>query len=250
MADPAKVSEARQRIAAAVEAFPTLYAMHSGGKDAVALLHLCAPWRDRIKALWLNVGYPYPETEAFIRGSAERLGFDLVEAKSDIRATWPERGIPAPVAASKLAPWQSDPPIKVQLWEACCQSRGEEFFAAEVERTEGRGVCCLSGARACDGVPGVIQSVAPGNLVRVAPMSDWTDAEVWAFLEAEGAELPRSYSAGLQSGLDCRICPAMDRDEREYLRRADPEAAGEVEALQRKIAGAMRGELDRWTGVE
>src|SRR5690606_10507583 len=39
----------------------------SGGKDSLAVLKLCEPWRGRFRLLWVNTGYAFPHMEEMIR---------------------------------------------------------------------------------------------------------------------------------------------------------------------------------------
>ena len=39
----------------------------SGGKDSLACLHLCRPYRDKLTVAWVNTGAAFPHIVEFVR---------------------------------------------------------------------------------------------------------------------------------------------------------------------------------------
>lgn len=69
----------------------------SGGKDSLAVLHLCKPYRDRLTLLWVNTGLSGIRMTEFVRSFGDR--FDLIELAPErpVEEQWREHGIPAVV---------------------------------------------------------------------------------------------------------------------------------------------------------
>ena len=84
----------------------------------------------------------------------------------------------------------------------------------------------------------------PQNVSISMPLADWTDADVYSFLNAEGVELPEHY-ATVKDSLDCWICPAnwtqkFAPEYAEYVGRKYPEVSRSVRPTAERIFKHLR----------
>lgn len=198
--DERRVS-AEAAVGAAFAIGEPVFLSFSGGKDSLALLKLCEPYEGRFKLLWTNTGYTFPHVETLIRSLGERFG--LVELNSDPFTAWEHGGLPTEILTVSNFMTRHDG-LKLQPWNMCCYASKAlpivQFCSAAGP------MVLLNGQRVADGwrFSGGPQ---PQNLNGVSPLADWSTEDVFAFIEAEGIELPAHY-AEIPDSLDCWICPA------------------------------------------
>ena len=177
--------------------------LFSGGKDSVLVLELAkrafAPAGLPLELLHVDTGHNFPEVIAFRDKVAAQPGITLrVAAVQD----WIDRGALAERADGTRNPLQTVP-----LVETIAERRYDAVLGG-ARRDEEK-------ARAKERVFSVRDSFggwdprrqrpelwglyngrhAAGENVRVFPISNWTEADVWAYIEARGIELPPIYFA-------------------------------------------------------
>lgn len=207
MRDPGPTSAADRRqsaeaaIAAAFATGEPVFLSFSGGKDSLAVLKLCEPYEGRFKLLWTNTGYIFPRVEALIRAQGERFG--LVEIKSDPMTAWEAGGLPTEVLTVANFMTRNED-LKLQPWNLCCYA--SKAMPIEQFCSRAGPMVLLNGQRVADGWRFSGRPM-PANVKCLAPLADWSTEDVFAFIEAEGVELPAHY-AEIADSLDCWICPA------------------------------------------
>jgi sulfate adenylyltransferase subunit 2 len=177
--------------------------LFSGGKDSVLMLHLA------VKAFWpspvpfpvlhVDTGHNFPEVLAFRDATVERLGLRLHVARVQ---DYLDDGRLRERPDGTRNPLQTQP-----LLDAIAQHRFDAVFGGG-RRDEEK-------ARAKERVISLRDEFgqwdprnqrpelwnlyngrhAPGQHVRAFPLSNWTELDVWRYVEREGVELPPLYYA-------------------------------------------------------
>ena len=177
--------------------------LFSGGKDSAVLLHLAAkafwPGRVPFPLLHVDTGHNFPEVLAYRDAEVERHGVRLIVAKVQ---DYLDDGRLLERADGTRNPLQTQP-----LLDAIAEHRFDAVFGGG-RRDEEK-------ARAKERVVSLRDEFGqwdprnqrpelwnlynprhrPGEHVRVFPLSNWTELDVWHYIAAEGIELPSLYYA-------------------------------------------------------
>jgi sulfate adenylyltransferase subunit 2 len=175
--------------------------LFSGGKDSTLLVHLAAkafaPAAVPFPLLHVDTGHNYPEVIEFRDRLAERLGLRLVVAHVQ---DWIDDGRLAERPDGTRNPLQTVP-----LLDSINEHRFDAVFGGG-RRDEER-------ARAKERIISLRDAFgrwdprkqrpelwnlyngrhAPGEHVRVFPISNWTELDVWRYIQRENIELPTIY---------------------------------------------------------
>ncbi len=196
-------SEAIHIIREVVAEFERPVLLFSGGKDSVVMLHLAA------KAFWpgpvpfpvmhVDTGHNFPEVLQYRDATVERLGLRLVVVRVQ---DYIDDGRLRERADGTRNPLQTQP-----LLDGIAQHRFDAVFGGG-RRDEEK-------ARAKERVLSLRDEFGqwdprnqrpelwnlyngrhrPGEHVRVFPLSNWTELDVWQYIAAERIELPALYYA-------------------------------------------------------
>ena len=177
--------------------------LFSGGKDSVVMLHLAAkafwPGRVPFPLLHVDTGHNFPEVLAYRDAEVKRLGLRLVVAKvqdyiDDGRLSERPDGTRNPLQTQPLLDAIADGGFdaifgggrrdeeKARAKERIVSLRDE--FGQWDPRNQRPELWNLYNPRH-----------QPGEHVRVFPLSNWTELDVWNYIAAEGIELPSLYYA-------------------------------------------------------
>ncbi len=178
--------------------------LFSGGKDSAVLAHLAllafAPQRLPFPLLHVDTGHNFPEALAYRDEFVARHGIRLLVAS--VEATIAAGKVPDPGPEGSRNRLQS-----VTLLDALAEHRVDVAFGGG-RRDEDR-------ARAKERVLSVRDSfgqwdprrqrpepwallnahLRPGEHLRAFPLSNWTELDVWRYVERERVELPSLYFA-------------------------------------------------------
>lgn len=206
--------------------------LFSGGKDSVAVLHLATkafwPGRVPIELLHVDTGHNFDEVIAFRDATVERLGLRLIVAKvqdyiDDGRLRERPDGTRNALQTVPLLEAIADGGYdvvfggarrdeeKARAKERVVSLRDE--FGAWDPRNQRPELWNLYNTRHL-----------PGQHVRVFPLSNWTELDVWRYIEREALELPGLYYAHEREvferdGMLLTPHPALARRDAEPLER-------------------------------
>ena len=175
--------------------------LFSGGKDSVVMLHVAvrafAPAKLPFAIMHVDTGHNFPEVIEFRDRCLAGFGLDLTVAS-----------VQAAIDAGKVADAPSRNPLQtVALLDAIAENKFDAVLGGG-RRDEER-------ARAKERVfshrdtfgqwdpknqrPEIWSlyngRVFPGESIRVFPLSNWTELDIWSYIEAEKIEIPSLYLA-------------------------------------------------------
>jgi 3'-phosphoadenosine 5'-phosphosulfate sulfotransferase (PAPS reductase)/FAD synthetase len=217
----------------------------SGGKDSTALLYLARPHLARIRVLYVDTGAAFPHVKRHVVETCERLGARLTIVHSHVREHIDAHGMPADVvpveATAEMAPFLKAPaPVRLQSYLNCCAANLWLPMHEAVKASGARIV--LRGSKLADARVGVPDRFMAGGIEYRSPLWDWSDADVMAYLAAEGATLPEHYSE-IPDSLDCWLCTAHmahhGRERLAWTREHYPDLWPEVAERMRQVAAAV-----------
>jgi sulfate adenylyltransferase subunit 2 len=196
-------SESIHIIREVVAEFERPVLLFSGGKDSVVVLHLAAkafyPGKVPFPLLHVDTGHNFPEVLEFRDRTAERLGAKLIVASVQ---DYIDKGILQERPDGTRNPLQTLP-----LLEAITNGKFDAVFGG-ARRDEDK-------ARAKERILSMRDEFGqwdprnqrpelwnlyngrhlPGQHVRAFPISNWTELDIWRYIERENIELPPLYLA-------------------------------------------------------
>ena len=179
--------------------------LFSGGKDSITLVHLArkafAPDRIPFPLVHIDTGHNFPEALAFRDALAEELGASLIVRK--VEDTIRARKLTEPGGKFASRNWLQTYTLLDAIeefgFDACIGgARRDEEKARAKERIFsvrdefGQWNPKLQRPELWNIFNGRIHK---GENVRVFPISNWTELDVWNYIRAEGIALPSIYFA-------------------------------------------------------
>ncbi len=188
--------------------------LYSIGKDSSVLLHLIRkafyPARPPLPLLHVDTGWKFREMIAFRDEAARRLGLDLIVHTN---AEGRDRGVnPFDHGASYYTHVMKTEALKTALK----QHRFDAVFGGarrdeEKSRAKERVVSIRTAAQEWDPQNQRAEfwrlynsRTAPGESVRAFPLSNWTELDIWQYIEAENIPVVPLYFAAAR--------PVVERD--------------------------------------
>jgi 3'-phosphoadenosine 5'-phosphosulfate sulfotransferase (PAPS reductase)/FAD synthetase len=209
----------------------------SGGKDSCAMLaYLCETYPDIKKhVVFADTGWEHTDAEAWCRSIVERFGLPLhvVRNKNKTLLTMAEkrgkfpgmqqRQCTSDLKRDPIATWVRGN-VKDKTVINCMGIRSQESAGrAKAKKLK--------------------RNRRETNTVRTVwdwlPIKDWTETEVFAYLEARGIPLHPVY--GHLRRFSCRVCIFMQEHELRAVKQHDPEAIRIISEIERKINFHMTG---------
>lgn len=225
----------------------------SGGKDSTALLYRARPWLDRITVVFAETGATFPHLVRHIEDTCDKLGAKLVIIKPpmDVQEYTHHYGLPADVvpveASAAMVPFLKPPAAQLlQPYTQCCAAM---LWAPLLRYTHENAVdLVLRGSKAADTRVGVGPDVTIEGVRYSSPLWDWTDADVYAYLDGQGATLPDHYKS-VNDSLDCWLCTAHlahhGDDKMRYIRAHYPDLWPVVTERMARVQAVLDVELER-----
>ena len=201
--------------------------LFSGGKDSVCLLALAEkafrPGPFPFPLLHIDTGHNFPEVIAFRDRRAQELGERLDRRARGGFHPPGQRGA-AHADASPRNPFQTSP-----CWKPSGNSASTPASAAPAgtrRRPGPRSGSSASGTSSGSGIPSTsgrscgtstTPAIHPGEHIRVFPISNWTELDVWQYIAEQGIEVPshllrpRAAAWFVRDGPCCRSRPTRAR---------------------------------------
>jgi 3'-phosphoadenosine 5'-phosphosulfate sulfotransferase (PAPS reductase)/FAD synthetase len=185
----------------------------SGGKDSIACLHLARTQGHEVIAIFGNPGNPYPHVIEYIEKICKEWRVELHYAVPEISVLdyIDCEGLPVdilPIWASHEADYFSSLKkgyqVKMQSGITCCSKnlwlpihqKAKELNPDEVWR----------GSKLSDDHVTKGDRFEFDGLKFNCPLWNWTDKDVYQYLELHDIDLPLQYKEGITHSLDCIEC--------------------------------------------
>lgn len=179
--------------------------LFSGGKDSITLVHLAAkafaPMKIPFPLVHIDTGHNFPEALAYRDALAAELGAELIVRK--VEDTIAAKGLTEPKGKFASRNWLQTHTLLDTIeefhFDACIggarrdeeKARAKERFFS-VRDEFGQWDPKLQRPELWNIYNGRIQK---GENVRVFPISNWTELDVWSYIAQEGIALPSIYFA-------------------------------------------------------
>ncbi|WP_242104584.1 phosphoadenylyl-sulfate reductase [Lysobacter sp. M2-1] len=166
---------AEERVAWALENTAGSHALSSSfGAQAAASLHLVSRQRPDIPVILIDTGYLFPETYRFVDAMTERLRLNLKVYRPQIGAAWMEarmgrlweKGVEGIDRYNRLR--------KVEPMQRALDELGVRTWIAGLRRDQARTRTGIDFLELRDG------------RWKLHPIADWTDRDVWNYLQRHG----------------------------------------------------------------
>jgi len=161
----------------------------SFGKDSVTLLHMLRDIRPGIEVVYLNTGYDFPETLAFIERLRKEWDLNIQEYRPLLSVEEHERRFGADL-------YKTDP-------DRCCGIRKVEPMARALQGYD----AWITGLRRDETEfrKHIRVVEEQDGIVKVNPLANWTVEDVWNYIQANGVPYNPLYDKGYRS-LGCWPC--------------------------------------------
>ena len=174
------------------EFFPDLtLACSFGGVSGMTLLDMTMKVNSEVPVFYIDTDLLFPETYALRDEASERYAFTPTGYRTDVTlAQQAERHGPGL--------WSTDPDL-------CCEIRkvepnrralaGKRAWIAGLRRDQG----------ATRKEVGIVEWDAQSDLIKVNPLANWTEAQVWGYILTNGVPYNRLHDQGYPS-IGCTFC--------------------------------------------
>ena len=165
--------------------------LFSGGKDSITLVHLAikafAPMKIPFPLVHIDTGHNFPEAIAYRDALAKRIGAELIVRQ--VEDTIKAKGLTEPKGKFASRNWLQTHTLLDTIEEEKARAK-ERFFSVRDEF--GQWDPKLQRPELWNIYNGRIHK---GENVRVFPISNWTELDVWSYIQQENIELPSIYFA-------------------------------------------------------
>jgi phosphoadenosine phosphosulfate reductase len=221
--------------------------LYSGGKDALACLHLLKEHLPKITVLWVNTGAAFPEIAAAM-DELKKLTPNFLEVVSDQPANIRAYGHPVDVLpvnhTNRGAGYTNNSGVRMQSYIDCCEANVWKPMTQAVHDLGFTGV--VHGQRLDESHVGELRDgVVCAGVEFLMPIQSWTSDQVLAYLESQGVSTIGRLAMP-HSSLDCWDCTAycaQGRDRMKYIKANHPEKYQQVISIMTKINEAVATEM-------
>jgi len=247
------VESARHTLDSAVPGNTPAILQCGGGKDSLAILSLC---KDKnITVHFVDTGAALPHMNKFIMDACKKFNvpLEIIRPPIPVQAHTELYGYPSDIVPSEFSPehaflWQAPPETKIQSRLQCCSALRWQPLQTAIMNS--RITTVIRGYRNTDRYRTQGSRVVIENGIKyVAPLYDWTDQDVFEYLEKEGVGLPEQYGT-TDNSLDCWLCTAFStnkgsENDFKYIREHYPELWPELASRVRRVKDAVEKEKNK-----
>lgn len=208
-------------------------------------------------AVYIDTGNSFPHVRQYVIDMCKKFGVELfIRGPERPVLDWQnDNGLP-----SDIVPWDATPMMrgmakknftnKIVPYSACCTVNiWQPLMAAIAEIGAGE---VIRGSKAADDKVGVPDGYTDDNGVRyTSPLWDWTDDDVFAYIEKAGIELPEQYASGTDS-LDCWCCTAYmgphGAARMAYMEKAYPELYRQAKPRVDRVKSTVKEAVNYFYG--
>jgi phosphoadenosine phosphosulfate reductase len=207
-----KVRQAKEIVKVASDIFDNLPIAFSGGKDSLVVLHIALEIDPNFPVIYNDTTVEFPETIQYVRKLQERWGFDLHITKCETSFFKKVREVGWANHENRWCcrPYKDEPALEFMA------SRGFEAEITGTTRTESIYRRSLT--------PIKIPKYKPA-IIRVHPIYDWNEWEVWRYIRENGLDYNPLYSMGYRR-IGCWCCPLNGPSHYKRLKKTHPRLHG------------------------
>ena len=215
----------------------------SAGKDSVAVLHHSRPFADRLKVIFVEFSDGFPHVAEYARRICDLWNFELEIVETEP----PRHALPSdmvPTWSTPFADWflpeESKPQTQIISSIDCCNVTLWQPLDQAIK--ESGTTLVLRGSKGTDEHISIRNGSVVNGIEYVNPLWDWTDTQVYQYLDSMAVPLPHQYQVGVNTSLDCATCcgwlntPA-EVQRLEYTKRYHPEAFAVMQQKMRLVLG-------------
>lgn len=241
---------------------PEIFRLHdtvmlefSGGKDSLAVLHLCREWWSRLYVVWVNPGSPLPEQVEYMAEIGRTLPRFLevtADQPGDIgRSGWPTDVVPV-YSTAHGRQWREGSRVEVRSFVDCCTANLWTPMRNAAKAIGATAV--LRGQKAADTLrASITDGHVEDGITFYLPVENWSDEQVMRFLDERGVTLMKPYLHGVRTSFDCWNCTAYGLHAKErfdYLRAYHPQKWSELLPTLKAMRDDLNEQAAHFYGIE
>lgn len=200
----------------------------SGGRDSTAALFKLRDRWEQMTVYHVDTGDQFPETREVVEAIDKLLPRPMVRIVTDVKGSRVQHGFPSdlvPVDNTQVGQLVSGRKVKIVSRYDCCAHN--LMVPLHRRMLEDGMTLIVRGQRDEEYAKPPMRSgqVSPEGFEVLYPIQDWDNAQVDAYIKAEGAPVAPFYARGMKRAPECMGCTAWWNEGRfTYLREHHPEA--------------------------
>lgn len=217
----------------------------SAGKDSLAVLHHARPFAARLKVIFVEFSDGFPHVAEYARRICDLFDFELEVVKTET----PRHALPSdlvPTWSTPFADWflpeESKPQTQLISGIECCNVTLWQPLNQAIK--ESGTTLVLRGSKGTDEHVSVPTGTVHEGVEYVNPLWDWSDSQVFQYLDSMAVPLPLQYQHGCNTSLDCATCTAWLNTEAElqrveFTRQHYPETFAELQRRMTRVVAEI-----------
>jgi phosphoadenosine phosphosulfate reductase len=161
------------------------------GPEGMVLIDMAAHIQRDFRLVTIDTGFLFPETHQLMAEVEERYGIAIEKVHPELSPEAQER-------AYKAALWERDP-------EMCCSLRKVKPLRRKLAELRGWITGIRRGQTAARAAARKLEWDAKFGLVKINPLADWTDGEVWDYIRKRDVPYNELHDRGYPS-IGCTHC--------------------------------------------